>query len=143
MVYRFERWLGKHLFFPPIIKACQLLDWTQYQFARNAYAFAALNFLALDKSFDWFWWLMTLVAVIILASATLSPPEKPEQGSDFVRLIQYGCIVSGFLGYLLVGAVFVPSLVMGVIVLFAEYACLIRTIPPAETKKSLDFAIQL
>lgn len=134
---RLDAWLGKTLFHPPIILVCQLTRQSQYAFYRAMWFFAACHAtyygLAEDRGwawtvFMWFWVIFTMINATVY-------PDRPARSSGFFRLL--------FWFLFLTGAAFIPArgeitdgTVRALMVLFAEYAATIRTIPPREKREA-------
>ncbi|AMK26123.1 MULTISPECIES: hypothetical protein [Sphingobium] len=131
MLSRLDVWLGTTLFHPPIILVCQLTRQSQYALYRALWFFAACHAtyygLTAEKGlvfsvFMWGWVVATLV------NATLYP-DRPARSSGFFRGIFWIFFLSGAAFVPLTGTV-TDGTVRALIVLFAEYAATIKTIPP-------------
>lgn len=131
MLCRLDVWLGTTLFHPPIILVCQLTRQSQYALYRALWFFAACHAtyygLTADRGwlfaiFMWGWVVATLV------NATLSP-DRPARSSGFFRCLFWIFFVSGVAVVPFAGTV-TDGTVRALIVLFAEYAATIQTIPP-------------
>lgn len=128
-----EKWLADNLFFPPIIKACQLLNWTQYQFARNVIAFGYVVGTAFEKFGTFTWYAFAFFSLLFIAAAVLTDPESPSSPSDFIRYMMYPLFLICIFWTHEYNVAFTT-----LAVLFSEFALLIKRIPPADAKKFVD-----
>ncbi|WP_257558175.1 hypothetical protein [Sphingobium sp. CFD-2] len=137
MLSRLDVWLGRTLFHPPIILVCQLTRQSQYALYRALWFFAACHAtyygLVEDRGwlftiFMWGWVTATLL------NATLHP-DRPARSSGFFRWIFWIFFLSGTAIIPLTGTVS-DGTVRALMVLFAEYAATIKTIPPGNSQES-------
>jgi hypothetical protein len=131
LLARIDRWIGATLFVPPIVKLCQRTGQTQYAVSRLFWFFAAL---------DGLWRSDTLVSavmfgvmsVFMMLTASLWA-DWPTRSSMVFRLLAVAFlamdVVQGLAKDEWAGVEF------WIIVLAAEYAASIRTIPTVETRK--------
>lgn len=128
---RLDAWVGKTLFHPPIILLCQMTGMTQFAVYRYIWWVVALSWLARDSDASW-WWQAFIIAFTLIRtlSAGLSP-DRPRDGSLFLRVLFLATLPLNLLGTVLTGNLF-PS-AQTIALLFAEYALTIRTIPPCPT----------
>lgn len=126
-----DLWIGKTLFVPPIIRLCQLTGQSQFAISRLFWFIAAL---------DGFYRAEALVSsvifggmsVVMMLTASLRA-DMPTRSSVWFRMLALGFLVLD----LLQGAKTDKWLgtEFWVLVLIAEYAATIQTIPPREAKK--------
>jgi len=133
---RLDVWLGKTLFHPPIIALRQLTRQTQYAMYRALWFLAACHatYYAMRDGIGWGWlifiWGYTVIAFI---GATAFADLEARSWGGFRFLI--GMIVLLEIpAMLLVGHVRATA-VRDVIILFAEYAATIKTIPPRRKRE--------
>jgi hypothetical protein len=128
----FDAWLGKTLFLPPIIKMCQITRQSQFAVSRLFWFVAALDgFWRADTLFSSI--LFGALSVVMMLTASLRA-DLPTRSSLLMRM----------LGVLLLALDLAAGAITGrwagaefwFIVLVAEYAATIRTIPPRETRSS-------
>ena len=128
---RFDAWLGKTFFVPLIIRLCQLTSQTQFAVSRLFWFIAALDGLYRAD---------TIVASVMFGAVSLFMmvtaslrADSPTRSFMWFRLLAVA-----FLGFDLLGGFATgewAGVEFWVLVLIAEYASTIRTIPPRETKK--------
>ena len=123
-----DHWIGKTLFCPPIIRLCQLTRQSQFAVARLFWFIAALDGLyRSDTLFSSMLWGFMSLCLMLTASLRA---DKPTASSIFFRM----------LGVFLLLADLAKSATTGkwagaefwLLVLVAEYAGTIRTLPPRE-----------
>jgi hypothetical protein len=133
MIRRIDAWVGLRLFHPPIIWLCQRTGVTQWAFYRYAWWIYALWAVWRDdhrSTSDTVW--LVLFALIRTVSAGLSL-NSPAPTSLVLR-----CLLWVVLAWILF-----PPLVRGdvehagmqLLILAAEYATTIRTIPPRKKRQ--------
>ena len=126
---RLDAWLGKTLFHPPIILACQLTRQTQYAMRRALWFFAACHATVYLEHDDWLWVVfMWFFVAITLISATVYA-DWPAISVRAFRLFWFFLLI-GQVSVTLLGGELLASAIRSVIILFAEYAATIKTIPP-------------
>ena len=135
LIERADAWVNKTMFRPLIIKACQKLHWTQYQFSRWAGAFG-LTFasITLFENVLSSYVVMGLAAFLLYIAAT-TDPNQPITGHLFLRLFTWAL---GVIGVVLAPQYAVIMIITFIAYLFSEYALTITTIPPADVKKFVD-----
>ena len=127
-----DHWVGKTFFVPPIIKFCQLTRQTQYACSRLFWFLAGLDGLYHAHSLGGyvFWGGMSLLMAF---TATLRA-NSPTMSLRLFRLLGLVClaydVVHGALAGAWAGSEF------WILVLVAEYAATIRTIPPVESARA-------
>jgi hypothetical protein len=128
----FDAWVGKTLFVPPIIKFCQITRQSQYAASRLFWFLVALDQLRVAE---------TLAAQIFAGMFSLFMMITASLRADMPA---YSMIGFRLLAMALLALDVTHGFVAGqwkgveiwVLVLFAEYAATIRTIPPTETKRA-------
>lgn len=127
-----DHWIGKTLFAPPIIKLCELTRQSQYAVSRLFWLIAAL---------DGFYRANTLVSSLIfgvmsfvMVFAASLRADRPARSILWFRMLALALLVLD----LVTGAVTGEwaGIEFWVLVLIAEYAATIETIPPRESKQS-------
>jgi hypothetical protein len=129
-----DHWIGKTLFVPPIIKLCQLTRQSQFAVARLFWFIAALDGLYRAETVlgQVIWGGFSLVMMVTASSRA----DRPTGSFMFFRL----------LAVLLLGLDLVRGVATGgwagiefwIFVLLAEYASIIRTIPPRKAAEMAD-----
>jgi hypothetical protein len=126
-----DAWLGKTLFLPPIIKLCQMTRQTQFAVSRLFWFLTALDQLRLAE---------TMTSKIIAGLFSLAMMVSASFRADLpaFSMLWFRMMALAFLALDLAHGVTANDwrgVEIWVLVLFAEYAATIRTIPPAETKQ--------
>jgi hypothetical protein len=126
-----DHWLGKTLFLPPIIKLCQLTRQSQFAVSRLFWFIAAMDgFYRADTLFSSIVW--GVLSIIMMLTASIRA-EMPTSSSLWVRIVALvslaidvttGVAISKWAGT-----------EFWLLVLIAEYAATIRTIPPREQRQ--------
>lgn len=129
---KIDQWVGKTLFVPPIIKLCQLTRQSQFAVSRLFWFITALDgFYHADTLFSSVLWGGMSVWMMITASQRA---DHPTASFMFFRM----------LGVLFLALDLVKGAVTGewagsefwFLVLIAEYASTIRTVPPREITRA-------
>lgn len=128
LLARIDAWVGKTLFIPPIIKLCQATSQTQFAVSRLFWFIAALDgFYQAETLFSSVLWGGMSVVMMIMATRRA---DDPTGSYMFFRLLGLAFLVvdvaAGAITGKWAGAEF------WVIVLAAEYASTIRTVPPRD-----------
>lgn len=127
-----DAWVGKTFFIPPIIKLCQLTRQTQFAVSRLFWFIAALDgFYRAETLFSSVLW--GGMSVIMMITATRRA-DRPAASFMFFRLLFLLFLVLDLLSGATTGRW--AGVEFWVLVLTAEYANTIRTIPPTELAKS-------
>ena len=134
-LHAIDAWIGKTLFHPPIILACQLLRQSQYAFSRAMWFFVFVHSLWFDDHRSWAWTAMVGVFCIVQLIMAVRFPDAPLPDHFGWRVFFLALSLVNVANYATTGQGGVV-LANGVMVLFAEYARTIRTIPPRETRQS-------
>ncbi|MET0365943.1 MAG: hypothetical protein ABW169_14965 [Sphingobium sp.] len=126
-----DQWIGKVLFIPPIIKLCQITRQSQFAMSR-LFWFAA--------TCDGFYRAETLVQSIIFGVLCVIAMLTAALRADFparsmmpFRFLTMGLLLFDIIGGFTNGEW--AGIEFWIIVLFAEYAATIRTIPPSEKER--------
>lgn len=131
---RLDVWLGKTLFHPPIILACQITRQTQHAMSRALWFFASCHatYYIGDEGWGWaaFMWFWTIIAFI---SAATFPDVETRSWGGF-RLLMWVMSILATVSFLH-GAETGAAIVRNLIILFAEYAATIKTIPPRRKRE--------
>lgn len=128
---RVDAWIGKTLFIPPIIKLCQLTRQTQFAVSRLFWFIAALDgFYRAETLFSSILWGGMSVFMMVTAARRA---DSPTASFMFFRLLgvvffALDIVRAGFTGAW-------GGVEFWVLVLIAEYAATIRTVPPAKESK--------
>ncbi|MDB5686820.1 MAG: hypothetical protein JWR77_1409 [Rhizorhabdus sp.] len=126
-----DAWIGKTLFLPPIIKLCQATGQTQFAVSRLFWFIAALDQLRIAESLA-SKIIAGLFSLFMMVSASFRA-DMPAFSMMWFRMMAVGFLVLDVVHG--VTAHQWKGVEIWVLVLFAEYAATIRTIPPAEVKK--------
>lgn len=124
-------WIGKTLFAPPIIKFCQATGQTQFAVSRLFWFIAALDQLRVAQTLGT-QILAGIFCVIMMLTASLRA-DMPTQSSLWFRMLAIALLVQDVVRGIATGSWI--GVEFWILVLIAEYAGTIRTIPPAETKR--------
>jgi len=139
MLTKIDLWLGKKLFIPIIIWICQRAKITQYKF--NIYAWVIATFSViysseLKNATDWVVLvLMSICALFWILQAALIPDMPRNPTGLWFRFFIMTCIVLFDIIPTIAGTPIRNNIIFGPLVLFAEYALTIKTIPPLEAKE--------
>lgn len=126
-----DHWIGKTLFVPPIIKLCQLTRQSQFAVSRLFWFVAALDGLYRAETLfgSLLWGGMSLVMMLSAAWRA----DHPTQSFLFFRLLAVAMLVADLVRGAATGEW--AGLEFWVFVLIAEYAAIIRNIPPRESRQ--------
>ena len=131
-----DDWIGKTLFIPPIIKLCQLTRQTQFAVSRTFWFIAALDgFYRAETLFSSILWGGMSVVMMITASQRA---DSPVASFMFFRLLAMVFLLLDLLKGVVTGEW--AGSEFWVLVLIAEYAATIRTVPPRESRTSTSKA---
>ncbi|KKW93939.1 hypothetical protein YP76_04680 [Sphingobium chungbukense] len=132
---RLDAWLGKTLFHPPIILACQLTHQSQHAMSRALWFFACCHatYYIRDDGWGWavFMWFWTIWAFI--SATAFADWETRSMG--WFRFLIWSLIMLEIPAMLMAGHIRAAA-VRDVIILFAEYAATIKTIPPRRKREA-------
>ncbi len=139
MFARLDAWLAKYAFHPPIIWFCQITRQTQYA-ASRLFWFTAMLMMFYRASSLWAQVFMGLMCLSGMLSASLRANEHTESWSVMRRIWLCLAVLDTSLFVLCViydekvgGASL--NVAIDIVVLFAEYAATIKTIPPRKTRE--------
>lgn len=127
----FDLWLGKTLFLPPIIKLCQVTRQSQYAISRLFWFIVALDQLRLAETLTQ-QIVAGLFSVAMMLTASLRA-DMPAYSWRWFRLLAVGLLMLDVLHAVKSGDW--SGVEIWLLVLFAEYATTIRTIPPADAEQ--------
>ena len=126
-----DAWIGKTLFLPPIIKLCQATGQTQFAVSRLFWFIAALDQLRIAESLA-SKIIAGLFSLFMMVSASFRA-DMPAFSMMWFRMMAVGFLVLDVAHGVTSNQW--KGVEIWVLVLFAEYAATIRTIPPTEVKK--------
>lgn len=125
-----DLWVGKTLFLPPIIKFCQITGQSQYAVSRLLWFVVALDQLRLAETLG-----QRIVAgvfsLIMMLTASLRA-DMPAFSMMWFRMLALVLLALDVLHGVRSGDW--AGVEIWILILFAEYAATIRTIPPADVK---------
>jgi succinate-acetate transporter protein len=129
---KLDHWIGKTLFVPPVVKLCQLTRQSQFAVARLFWFMAALDAFYRAETIAWamLWGVFSLV--MMFSAARL--PDTPTHSFLLFRMLAVTFLIGGFAKGAATGEW--AGLEFWLFVLIAEYAAIIRTIPPSARAKS-------
>jgi hypothetical protein len=127
----FDAWVGKTLFVPPIVRFCQATRQGQYAVSRLFWFLVALDQLRLADTLAGQIF-AGLFSLFMMLTASLRA-DMPAYSMIGFRLLAMALLVLDVTHGVAAGAW--KGVEIWVLVLFAEYAATIRTIPPTETKQ--------
>jgi hypothetical protein len=126
-----DAWVGKTLFVPPIVRFCQATRQGQYAVSRLFWFLVALDQLRLAETMAGRI-LAGLFSLFMMFTASLRA-DMPAYSMMGFRLLAMALLVLDVAHGIAAGQW--RGVEIWVLVLFAEYAATIRTIPPTETKR--------
>tara|TARA_R110000787_G_scaffold208846_8_gene318938 strand:+ start:23182 stop:23634 length:453 start_codon:yes stop_codon:yes gene_type:complete len=134
---RVDAWLGKTLFHPPIILLCQQTRQSQYAIHRALWFFAACHatYYAMADGVGWAQSIFLWIFVIIMLVSASFDPDRPARSLFAIRLLFWVFFITGLIACAITSSV-TDGTVRAVMILFAEYAATIKTIPPRTTRES-------
>jgi hypothetical protein len=125
-----DRWIGKTLFVPPIIRFCQLTRQSQFAVSRLFWFVAALDGLyRADTIFSAI--LFGGLSVVMMVTASLRA-DSPTRSSMWFRMFAIVLLAADLANGAVTGER--AGIEFWLFVLIAEYASTIRTIPPLEVE---------
>ena len=128
-----DKWIGKTLFLPPIIKLCQLTRQSQFAVSRLFWFIAALDgFYRAESMFSAV--LFGILSIIMMVTASLRA-DSPTSSSMWFRMFALVFLALDLLAGAITGKW--AGSEFWLFVLVAEYAATIRTIPPSEVSKKV------
>ena len=126
-----DLWLGKALFLPPIIKLCQVTRQSQYAISRLLWFVVALDQMRLAQTIGQ-QILAGLFAVAMMLTASLRA-DMPAFSWRWFRLLALVLLVLDVVQGVRAGTW--EGAEIWLLILFAEYAATIRTIPPTDAQR--------
>jgi len=127
-----DLWIGKTLFLPPIIKFCQWTRQSQFAVSRLFWFIAALDgFYRSDTLFSSV--VFGGLSLFMMVTASLRA-DMPTRSSLFFRMLAMAFLLLDLVRGITTGIW--TGIEFWFIVLIAEYAATIRTIPPLADKKT-------
>ncbi len=129
---RLDAWIGRVMFHPPIIWICQMTRQSQYALSRALWFGCALWIFAhADGLFDRT--IMGLMCIALMYSAGRRA-DVPKDGY-FTSRVMWWIFLSIDLWGFAKGIGGFRQIGQDIVILFAEYALTIRTIPPRRTRE--------
>lgn len=125
-------WVGKTLFVPPIVKFCQVTGQSQYAVSRLFWFVTALDQLRIATSLA-SQIIAGLFSLFMMFTASFRA-DMPAISLMWFRMMALAFLMLDVFSGVVSGAW--RGVEIWVLVLFAEYAATIRTIPPKEDKKT-------
>jgi len=127
-----DRWVGRTLFIPPIIKLCQVSRQSQFAVSRLFWFIVALDQLRIAETLTGRI-IAGIFSIIMMLSASLRAdmPANSMRGFRIIAMVLlaldvfHGAASGDWLG-----------VEIWILILFAEYAATIRTIPPKKERKA-------
>ena len=133
-----DHWIGRTLFVPPIVKLCQITRQSQFAVSRLFWFIAALDGLYRAESvFGAILW--SIISLAMMVSAAWRA-DSPTASFMLFRLLAALFLVLDVLKGAVTGEW--AGFEFWIFVLVAEYAALIRTIPPREASKSATTVVK-
>jgi len=134
MLTGIEGFIARKAFYPIIIPVCQITRQTQYALHHALWFIAACHATWFDDGTQWLWiaflWFWVISTFLIAAFL----PDVETKSMGWIRAIWWLSLISGFVIFAAKGIV-TDGTVRALMVLFAEYAATIKTIPPRKTKE--------
>lgn len=131
--------IGKKIFHPIVIKLCHILKCNQYRLSRDIW-FMTFAGLAIHEVFikhePLVWWKWMVLTIFFLSAVVFK--DTKSSADPITRGLLWVNLLSFIVAFVVVGYTigqFVSGLVTGVILLIAEYAKTIDTIPPKKDKQ--------
>lgn len=134
-----DLWIGKTLFFPPIIKFCHLTRQSQFAVSRLFWFAAALDGLYRAETMmgQVLWGGMSIFMLLTAGRRA----DSPTASFMFFRLLALVLLILEFVKSATSGEW--AGAEFWVFVLFAEYAAAIRNLPPADTARPRQHATEI
>jgi hypothetical protein len=127
-----DHWIGSTLFVPPIVKLCQLTRQSQFAVSRLFWFVAALD--GFYRAETLFWSVVWAAVSVVMMVSAARRADQPTASFMFFRLLAATFLVLDVVKGAATGAW--AGTEFWLFVLTAEYAAIIRTIPPREASKS-------
>lgn len=124
-------WIGRTLFVPPIIKICQITKQSQYAVSRLFWFITALDQLRIATSLT-SQVIAGLFSIFMMFTASMRA-DMPAFSMMWFRMVALAFLFLDVFSGVVSGAW--RGVEIWVLVLFAEYAATITTVPPREDKK--------
>lgn len=131
-VAELDAWLGRTLFLPPIVKFCQLTRQSQYAVSRLLWFLVALDQLRIATNFT-SQVIAGLFSLFMMLTASFRA-DMPAFSMLWFRMLAFVLLLLDIASSLDSGLW--NGVEIWLLVLFAEYAATIRTIPPKEDAKA-------
>lgn len=125
-------WVGKTLFVPPIVKFCQLTKQSQYAVSRLFWFITALDQLRIATSLT-SQIIAGLFSIFMMFTASMRA-DMPAFSMMWFRMVALAFLLVDVFSGVVSGEW--RGVEIWILVLFAEYAATIHTVPPKEDKKA-------
>lgn len=135
-----DAWVGKTLFIPPIIKLCQVTGQTQFAVSRLFWFITALDgFYRAETLFSSLLWGGMSVVMMITAAKRA---DSPTASFMFFRMLAALFLILEVVRSATTGEW--AGVEFWILVLVAEYAATIRTVPPSDLpeKRSVELPLK-
>jgi hypothetical protein len=132
-----DLWIGKTLFVPPIIKLCQITRQSQFAISRLFWFVVALDQLRVAETLA-SQILAGLFSIVMMVTASLRA-DMPAFSMMWFRMLAIGFLALDVAQAMNSGAW--RGVEIWLLVLVAEYATTIVTIPPSEVRKTRSVAV--
>ena len=129
-----DHWIGKTLFVPPIIKLCQLTRQSQFAVSRLFWFAAALDGFYHAETL--FWSVVWAIISVVMMVTAARRADQPTQSFMFFRLLAAAALLADLLVGVTTGSW--RGTEFWAFVLIAEYAGIIRTIPPRQPTRTVS-----
>lgn len=126
-----DHWIGRTLFVPPIVKLCQLTRQSQFAVSRLFWFIAALD--GFYRAETLFWSIVWGGVSVVMMVTAARRADMPTSSSMLFRMLAVALLVSDAVRGLTTGEW--AGIEFWIFVLIAEYAAIIRTIPPREAPR--------
>lgn len=134
ILHRLDAWLGKTLFHPPIILLCQMTHQSQYAIHRAFWFIAACHATYYAQGDGWGWTIFLWIWTILLFISATVWPDRETLSLAWFRFLIWALLLLE-VPVMLAESHLRDEAVRSIIILFAEYAATIKTIPPRKTRE--------
>lgn len=134
MIARFDAWLGRTMFHPPIIWICQMTRQTQYALSKLIWFGVALYMFSKAEGAlgNIFFGAVAFVAAVRAGAAA----DEEESSFRWLRMFIFSLMALDVIANIALGrSPLTGTNAANVAMLFAEYACTIKTIPPRRKRE--------
>jgi hypothetical protein len=141
IIRKIDGWIGKHLFFPPIVKACQVTGLDQFSFANHFFILQCLVGMSFMRFTDPMWTMLFILtgASILFAVYQYKTGKTWRGGSNlsfYMRIVFYILLIIDIKNIIVFGnTMSYVSAFRSVANLVVFYAIDIKIIPPSSAKE--------